>query len=613
MNDATSPVASSRPSALDQLRLAAWFGLGAGYLDVLATHWRRVLVEPIVFVGRHQVWTAPVADLALFFCLGIGFLLLSRIVRDPRIRTLPTWTYLTLGVLGALYLFPSIHRVAALLLAGGVGIQGARWASAHEDTVRRLVRRSLPWLAAATAALMTGMVGWQALAERRALGRLPAASRGAPNVLLIVFDTVRAMNLSLYGYHRSTTPELLQRATAGVRFTRAFAAAPWTLPSHASILTGRHVHELSANWMTPLDASYPTLAEVLGAAGYRTAGFVANTDYCSEEVGLARGFTRYEDYTITPGQIARSSSIIRMIARVRQLRDLIGFEDNLGRKTAPMINANFLAWLDREGSGARPFFAFLNFYDAHRPYLPPAPFDTRFRTAGVPLVARLPREQGREPHDSLRVIGAIDAYDNAISSLDASIGDLLRSLESRKLLEHTIVIITSDHGEEFLEHGAWDHGNTLYLPALEVPLLLLLPDREAAGRSVDVPVSLSDLPATISDLAGIGGTPFPGRSLARRWRDSAPELPDTIISAVQQVPRQPIEYPASVGNMVSLVAGDMRFIRNLGTGREELYDYVKDPLERQDLSQTAAGRLLLPAFQAAAAPLFSAVPRPVAP
>jgi arylsulfatase A-like enzyme len=365
--------------------------------------------------------------------------------------------------------------------------------------------------------------------------------------------------------------------------------------------------------MMPLDGTYPVLAEVLAAAGYRSAGFVANTDYCSEEVGLARGFSRYEDYTLTAGQIARSSSIIRMIARVRLLRDLIGTQDNLGRKTAPMINASFLAWLDRDKAGDHPFFAFLNFYDAHRPYLPPAPFNSRFRTPGVPLVPRLPSELGREPHDSLRVLGAIDAYDNAVSALDASLGDLLRSLETRGALTHTIVIITADHGEEFLEHGAWDHGNTLYLPALRVPLLLLLPDREAAGRTVDVPVSLSDLPATISDLAGLRATPFTGRSLARLWHDSLSGAPDTIISAVQQVPRQAIEYPASAGNMVSLVAGDLHFIRNLGTHREELYDYVKDPFERQDLSQTPAGALALPAFRASAAPLFATAPGPVAP
>ncbi len=598
---------STQPSGpLDQLRLAGWFGLAAGYLDVLATQGRRLFVEPIVFVGRHQLWTAPVADLALFTCIGFGFLIALRLIRHPAVRAVPVWTYLTLSMLGPLYLFPSIHRLAALLLAMGVGIQGARWASANEAAFRRLVRRTFPWLAGATTALMAGMVGWQTLAERRALSLLPPVRLDSPNVLLIVLDTVRAMNLSLYGYHRSTTPELLRRASSGVRFTRAFAPGPWTLPSHASMFTGRHVHELSADWMVPLDGTYPVLSEVLGRAGYRSGGFVANTDYCSEEVGLARGFTHYEDYTSTPGQIARSAALWRMIARVRVLRRLTGSSDNLGRKTAPMINARFLAWLERDPG--RPFFAFLNFYDAHRPYLPPAPYDTMFRTSGIPLVPRIARESGEEPQDPKRVVGALDAYDNAIAALDASLGDLLRQLEARGALANTIVIITSDHGEEFLEHGAWDHGNTLYLPAVHVPLLILLPQQRAAGRTVTAPVSLTDIPATIAELVGLVDSPFPGGSLARHLLDSAPNNSDTLISAVRQVPRQSPRYPVSHGNMVSFVTGDLRFIWNQGTGRAELYRYVGDPLERDDLSKTSVGQADLPRLRAEAARLFSGSP-----
>ena len=120
----------------------------------------------------------------------------------------------------------------------------------------------------------------------------------APNVLLIVLDTVRADHLSLYGYRRPTSPTLERLARRGVRFDEARATAPWTLPSHASLFTGRWPHELGVKWLTPWRGNDPTLAEYLGSRGYATAGFVANTLYCSYDSGLGRGFTRYDDYIL---------------------------------------------------------------------------------------------------------------------------------------------------------------------------------------------------------------------------------------------------------------------------------------------------------------------------
>ena len=118
-------------------------------------------------------------------------------------------------------------------------------------------------------------------------------------------DTVRAGNLSLYGYLRPTTPRLEQFAKTGVRFDRAIAAAPWTLPSHAAMFTGRFPHEISADFRAPLDSARLTLAEAMRARGYMTAGFVANTYYCNAENGLGRGFAHYEDYPISASEFAR--------------------------------------------------------------------------------------------------------------------------------------------------------------------------------------------------------------------------------------------------------------------------------------------------------------------
>ena len=139
-------------------------------------------------------------------------------------------------------------------------------------------------------------IGTDWLKRPRKSGR-PMPPDNSPNILFIVLDTVRADRLSLYGYERPTTPNLKRLSQRGVRFDNARATAPWTLASHASMFTGHWPHEVGAgSWMTPLRGNLPTLAEYVGAHGYATAGFIANVVYCSQESGLARGFTHYEDY-----------------------------------------------------------------------------------------------------------------------------------------------------------------------------------------------------------------------------------------------------------------------------------------------------------------------------
>ena len=150
-------------------------------------------------------------------------------------------------------------------------------------------------------------------AEHRALSLRPPAKPGVPNVLLIVLDDVRAASLSLYGYDRPTTPNLERLARRGVVFSEARSTAPWTLPSHASMMTGRWPHELSVGPDLPLDGTFPTLAETLGREGYATAGFVGNTVYCNALYGMGRGFARYEDayenQTVSLFETVRSSGL----------------------------------------------------------------------------------------------------------------------------------------------------------------------------------------------------------------------------------------------------------------------------------------------------------------
>ncbi|MCC6927944.1 MAG: sulfatase-like hydrolase/transferase [Gemmatimonadaceae bacterium] len=568
--------------AIDVLSLSVAGGIVAGVLDVLSLEARRLWVEPIVFIGHHTPWTAPLATVALFVPVAIGILVLSRLIRQPQLAWAATlWSCTFLGTFGALYTFPQIQRLAALILSAGIATVVTRRWSHPGNAGRRGIRRA----ALATSGLLViagALFVWRDVRrEQRSVG--DTAPEGAPNVLLLVLDTVRAISMSLYGYERETTPQLAAWGKRGVVFEQAYSTAPWTLPSHASMMTGRWMHELSTDWMVPLDARDATLAEVLSRAGYRTGGFVANTDYTSAEVGLDRGFGHFEDYTLNASQLLRSSSLWRALARIEVLRRVIGNHDNLGRRTAPDITHAFRAWAARDTT--RPYFAFLNYYDAHRPYFPPGAWAAKFQTPGTPLNTRYRKENGQVPNPTpAQVQGAIDAYDGAIAYLDDQLGALLRELESSGELRRTIVVITADHGEEFFEHRLWDHGNSLYAPSVHVPLIVLAPGRVPEGVRVPSPVSARSIPATIMDLLPFRpATTFPGRSLQAVWRDST--VQDSIFLGVREVQRQPERYPVSVGNLGGVVAGTAQYIRNFGNDAEELYDGARDPWQHEDLSR----------------------------
>lgn len=588
------PTGLERPVAV--LLLAVWFGLLSGLAQVALFAFEKVFLHEYVQQSPHVAWMAPTTDLLIFAISGLALSLIAR--RWPgliRLR-LTASVFVFLSAFSLLLLVKSLHRYAALILAAGLAFQSARFIASRPDRFGSLVRRSLRWMVAVVVGLAVGVQGWQALAQRRELAELPPAPLQAPNVLLIVLDTVRAQSLSLYRHTRETTPQLERLAKTAVRFEQAIAPAPWTLPSHASMFTGRLPHEVSASSRSPLDTTYPTLAEFLRTRGYLTAGFVANTTYCSVESGLARGFIYYEDYLISPGQILISSSLGRLIVRSRLL---FGFLDHrkLGRKTAPDVNRSFLRWLS--GMERRPFFAFLNYMDAHHPYMAPAPFNQRFE----PKRGRKPsRRLLKRKVSPLEVQDQLNAYEGSIAYLDSQIGLLFDELQHRGILGNTLVIITSDHGEEFGEHGLLRHGYSLYRPVLQVPLLISFPSRLPAGKSVREPVSLRDLPATIADLIGLDhDVPFPGRSLTRFWgpgRVGGAAQTDLAVSEVEQMTWKPKWYPVYKGPMKSLADGRYHYIRN-GDGREELYDFENDPWEQRDLAGTDEARQALTRFRTA--------------
>jgi arylsulfatase A-like enzyme len=232
--------------------------------------------------------------------------------------------------------------------------------------------------------------------------------------------------------------------------------------------------------------------------------------------------------------------------------------------SASEIGSSFLDW-QRNVEG-RPFFAFLNFFDAHEPYRPAEEFRRRFARGEADVVGR---------------------YDAAIASIDHVIGQILRVLAERGVLDRTVVIVTADHGEAFGEHGLTTHGNSLYLETLRVPLIVRFPGAVPAGRRIADAVSLADVPATLVDLAGLKADGIEGRPLAEFWTSGAQPAERDISAQLTKGRYVSAANKNAEGTLTSRIDGRFQYIRN-PDGTEELYDYRADPDETRNLSADPA-------------------------
>lgn len=564
-------------SGWDVVVIAIWIGLLLGFAQVSFLAYR-VLRHILTWHGRQAVWMIPAGETAAFLVVGILLVLAGRYFNRLRTWGGVVGVLVFLAVLGLLVEFDRLHPLSNFMVAGGIGAVAGRIAGRWPRHVRRVAGWTVPPLLALVVVLAIGLNLWLFARER---GALSPTGPGAPNVLLIVLDTVRAAELSLYGYEHPTTPNLERFARRGVRFDRAIATAPWTLPTHATLFTGRLGSEHGADWNVPLDGTFPTVAEFLAEHGYRTGGFVANEGYGGWHTGLGRGFSRYEDYDMSLRDWTNASVLIEPLTELGFIEDRMPSD----RRTASDISASFLAW---QAKHPQPFFAFLNYYDAHIPYVAPEPFRTRFGAAqsaeGMGAITRWLTEYDEHPTEQ-DIQQAKAAYGAAIAYIDAELGALFGELERRHVLDNTLVIVTADHGEEFGEHGILDHGNSLYLPSLHVPLVLVHSARIPSGQVVESFVSLRDVPVTIAALLGLEKPPFSGSPLPVRLATGllAEARPATIHAEVSFVPRVPEFYPVSKGDMRSIIRDSLHVIVN-GDGRREIYDVVRDPWEQNDLA-----------------------------
>jgi arylsulfatase A-like enzyme len=423
------------------------------------------------------------------------------------------------------------------------------------------------------AVLGTGLNKFNQYRQLNALAEPPA---NAPNVLLIVLDTVRAASLSLYGYSRPTTPNLERIAKKGVVFENAFASDSWTLPSHSSMFTARYPHKLSSDWQFPLDGTHPTLAEAFTNNGYLTSGFAANTYYCSYENGLSRGFQHYEDYRVTLGQAIRNSPSSFRLLKDSDLRKLLSNNHNFGRKSAEQLVNDFLGWLEQAGT-SRPFFSFMNFFDAHDPYLPPREYAMHYSRKR--LDGFLTQEDARELKPE-RLVEMNDAYDAAITYLDDQLGRLFIELEKRGKLKDTLVIVTADHGEQFGEHELVGHGNSLYTQLTKIPLMMIHPGLIPENLRIQSPVSFIDIPVTLQKICNLDNSiSFHGSSLKRAWETQ--RIDNKVYSEVL-LSWDVNSVPTERGWLRSIVSQDMHYL-DWPSGKNELFNYWTDPQEKVNL------------------------------
>lgn len=602
-----SLVAWSVPGTV--LLIALWIGLVGGFLDLGVFILKQRLTGDRFFrLGDHFFWLIPAGDTVLIVVFGLFLAVAGLMWRGAGFLRVAVAMLTFIGILNATARLP-LAPWSAILLSAGVAVQAARWAGGGGrrcNSFGWLVRRTTPLLAGGLLSLILIWFGERVWSEHKVKALLPSAPTTGRNVLLIVWDTVRTNNLSLYGYGRLTSPNLDRLARQGVRFDRAFAAAPWTLASHSSMFTGRWAHELSANWLEPLDATYPTVAEFLSSNGYDTAGFVANLDYCSRETGLARGFAHYEDYPITPWDVftryVALGNRVDWVTEAYVLNRLLklyvgdGFDviphSKEHAKNAEIIDRSFLKWLDSRQGRSRPFFAFLNYNDAHSPYEVP---DRSIPAFGLRPISYADHAilQSWEKIDKTTLAHqyvqmAIDIYDDSVFYLDKQLGILLDELAKRGVLDDTLVIVASDHGEHLGDHGLFFHGCSLYRQLVNVPLVIVDPGRAPRGRMISEPASLRELPATIASLVGHDkNSPFPGKSLDRFWTESNLVGQSQVGQVLMETDKPPFltnqgREPVSKGPMKSLISEGLHYIRR-GDGVEEMYHLDTDPLERTDV------------------------------
>ena len=371
--------------------------------------------------------------------------------------------------------------------------------------------------------------------------------------ILISIDTLRADHLGCYGYERPTSPTLDALAEEGVLFEDVTSSAPWTLPAHASMLTGLYPsrHGLKS-YQHRLPEEVSTLASLLSERGWATAAIV-NSPNLSRGHGLQRGFEEFIEFPFSVKQ----------------------------RSPSTLITDRVMSWI--EAAGERPLFVFVHYYDVHSDYrsLPEPerrfvrPYEGPADGSTAQLFAVKRGDLSLDPRDVAHIV---DLYDAGIAQMDQELGRLVAFLHERGLLDESLLVVTSDHGEEFLEHGSVLHGQTHIQEVQRIPLLLRGPGLPR-GMRVATPVSLVDVAPTILSLLGARDAPASdGLDLSPLWRGETGGLDERYLLGEADHGLEGSDVTRSVRH------GNFTLHLHRPTGQHRLYDLSRDPEERVDVA-----------------------------
>ena len=393
-----------------------------------------------------------------------------------------------------------------------------------------------------------------------------------PNVVLIVVDTLRADHLGSYGYDKPTSPHLDALAREGARFTGARAPSSWTLPSVTSMMTGLYPasHGAERNTATMAE-SLPTMAEAFRDAGYLTTALSANPAFVTQLQGFGRGF---DEFTVLHGPLMKTPKQSGDTAPSNPW-----FSTMVGVTNADTVTARALQWIAGHDAAPAPYFLYLHYFDPHAGYFPPVDYAERFGVATDdplrgdaqwPLLLAL-----HAPQNPADMATLVKLYDAEIAFTDDQLGALIAGIRARRA-RPTYFVVVADHGEELGDHGALQHGRTLFDELIRVPLIIAGPGI-APGTVVETPVSLVGLWATLSQLTGAAGPP---KSEAPGWRDLLDGKKVASPNVFAELgPRFPKDFVIHRG---AIVSGKWKLAMKIDRSIS-LYDLQNDPSEQQDV------------------------------
>jgi arylsulfatase A-like enzyme len=444
---------------------------------------------------------------------------------------------------------------------------------------------------------------------------VPAAKR--PNVVLVVWDTVRADRMSLYGYAKPTTPRLDALAKESVVYDRATSTGMWTLPGHAGMFTGLYETTHGATGRSKhtmkLDDAFETLAEKLGADGYDTFAFSANI-VAGPLANLLQGFTTaettYPTAAVKKGrymQAARQATMRKLIPTDASTELSPAFAGNTAERwgkadfkdAAPVAHRALMDWLGERPGQDKPFFAFLNLMEAHSPRVPTIESRRKVMsdeaqalalTTDVSVFAENEYIVGKRDYTPAQLDAMGGVYDAALVDLDDATGDLVDDLRAKGLLDDTLLIVSSDHGEALGEHRRLEHRFSVYDQLLHVPLLVRYPAKMPPARVSDR-VTTADVYATVLDAAGVApSTPSFSTSLVGRTtydRFVFAQMTDPFASQLKSIREA---YPglstaAWERTYCAVYEGATKLIYATDGGHQ-MFDVGSDPAEANDLFPT---------------------------